>query len=118
MFEAGGDRLFVIHVWAYHPGVMRLAEIARNEELAVTWHLIAALGFFFFLVQGYRPSSIGSGVDMSSELAATVVLPTTGDRGPLLPYSVGSILSQTVRNIEVFIMGDGVTVRRVRQLPI
>ena len=46
---------------------------------------------------------------MSSELAATVVLPTTGDRGPLLSYSVGSILAQTVRNIEVFIMGDGVT---------
>ena len=40
--------------------------------------------------------------------SATVILPTTGDRGPLLPYSVGSILNQTVNDIEIFIMGDGV----------
>lgn len=40
--------------------------------------------------------------------SATVILPTTGDRGPLLPYSVGSILNQTVNDIEVFIIGDGV----------
>jgi len=33
LVEAGGDRLFVMHVWAYHRGVMRLAEIARNGEL-------------------------------------------------------------------------------------
>jgi hypothetical protein len=42
-------------------------------------------------------------------LAATVVVPTTGDRGPLLALSVGSILAQGVRDLEVFIMGDGVT---------
>ncbi len=42
-------------------------------------------------------------------LVATVLVPTTGNRGPLLPYSVGSILAQSIRDIEVFIMGDGVT---------
>lgn len=40
--------------------------------------------------------------------AATVIVPTTKDRGPLLHYSVGSILKQTVEDIEVFIIGDGV----------
>ncbi len=39
---------------------------------------------------------------------ATIIVPTTKDRGPLLPYSVGSILNQTVKDIEVFIIGDGV----------
>ena len=43
-----------------------------------------------------------------SETKATVIVPTTGDRGPLLPYSVGSILNQTVKDIEIFIIGDGV----------
>lgn len=43
-----------------------------------------------------------------SEIKATVILPTTGDRGPLLPYSVGSIQNQTVKDIEIFIIGDGV----------
>lgn len=42
------------------------------------------------------------------DLIATVVLPTTGDRGPLLPYSVASILNQGIRALEVFIIGDGV----------
>jgi hypothetical protein len=41
-------------------------------------------------------------------LAATVVVPTTGDRGPLLPYSVGSALAQTVDDLEVLVIGDGV----------
>jgi GalNAc5-diNAcBac-PP-undecaprenol beta-1,3-glucosyltransferase len=45
----------------------------------------------------------------SPSLRATILVPTTGDRGPLLPISVGSILSQNVREIEVFIMGDGVS---------
>jgi Glycosyl transferase family 2 len=40
---------------------------------------------------------------------ATVLIPTTGDRGPLLRYSVGSVLAQTVRDLEIFIVGDGVT---------
>jgi len=40
-------------------------------------------------------------------IAATVVIPTH-DHGPLLRYSVGSALAQTVRDIEVFVVGDGV----------
>ena len=39
---------------------------------------------------------------------ATVLLPTTKDRGLLLPYSVGSILAQTLQDFEIFIIGDGV----------
>lgn len=39
---------------------------------------------------------------------ATVMVPTTGDRGLLLPLSVGSIQAQSVHDIEIFIMGDGV----------
>ena len=42
-------------------------------------------------------------------LAATVVVPTTGDRGPLLAHSIGSVLQQTVSNLEVFVIGDGIT---------
>lgn len=45
---------------------------------------------------------------MSKALAATVMVPTTGDRAPLLRHSIGSILAQSVRDLEVFIMGDGV----------
>jgi glycosyltransferase involved in cell wall biosynthesis len=47
------------------------------------------------------PSSSGS-------LQATVLLPTVAGRGPLLPLSAGSVLAQTVADIELFIMGDGV----------
>ncbi|MEM7791056.1 MAG: glycosyltransferase family 2 protein, partial [Verrucomicrobiota bacterium] len=39
---------------------------------------------------------------------ATVLLPTTGDRGPILKYSVASLLNQTVDEWELFIIGDGV----------
>lgn len=42
------------------------------------------------------------------QVKATVVVPTTSNRGPLLPLSVGSILNQTISELEVFIMGDGV----------
>ena len=45
---------------------------------------------------------------MSGELTATILVPTTGDRGPLLPHSVGSALRQTVEDIEVLVVGDGV----------
>lgn len=45
----------------------------------------------------------------NDQIAATVVVPTTGDRGPLLPFSIGSVLRQSIRNIEVFIIGDGVS---------
>lgn len=40
---------------------------------------------------------------------ATVIVPTTGDRGPLLPVSVGSILSQSEPDIEILVVGDGLT---------
>lgn len=40
---------------------------------------------------------------------ATIVLPTTGNRGALLPYSIGSIQNQTLDNIEIFVIGDGVS---------
>ena len=45
---------------------------------------------------------------MNGSLRATVLIPTIKNRGPLLPYSVGSVLAQTVSDIEVFVMGDGV----------
>ncbi len=35
-------------------------------------------------------------------------MPTMRDRGPLLPYSVASVLAQTIPDIELFIIGDGV----------
>jgi len=41
-------------------------------------------------------------------IVATVVIPTMTGRGPLLPITVGSVLAQSVREIEVFIIGDGV----------
>ena len=44
-----------------------------------------------------------------TNLIATVVVPTTGDRGLILPLSIGSILRQSVKEIEVFIIGDGVS---------
>lgn len=45
---------------------------------------------------------------MTDQVTATIVVPTTGDRGPLLPYSVGSALRQTIHDIEVLVIGDGV----------
>lgn len=38
----------------------------------------------------------------------TIILPTTGNREALLPYSIGSIQKQTVQDFEIFIIGDGV----------
>lgn len=38
---------------------------------------------------------------------ATVIVPTSIDRGPLLQYSVGSVLRQTLSDLEVFIVCDG-----------
>lgn len=42
-----------------------------------------------------------------SRTTFTVVLPTTGNRGALLPYSIGSIQNQTIQDFEIFIIGDG-----------
>jgi glycosyltransferase involved in cell wall biosynthesis len=38
----------------------------------------------------------------------TILLPTTGDRGPLLPFVVRSVQLQTVSDWELIIVGDGV----------
>lgn len=40
---------------------------------------------------------------------ATVIIPTTGNRGELLRYSVASVLNQSMRDIEILIVGDGVS---------
>src|SRR5215469_9657290 len=45
---------------------------------------------------------------MAGQVMASVVVPTTGNRGHLVRLSVDSILSQTVQDLEVFIIGDGV----------
>lgn len=42
-----------------------------------------------------------------SKTTFTIVLPTTGNRGALLPYSIGSIQNQTIQDFEIFIIGDG-----------
>ena len=54
--------------------------------------------------------------NLKESLYATVMVPTTAGRGPLLPFSIGSILSQTVRDFELFIMGDGVDEATRRQI--
>lgn len=36
------------------------------------------------------------------------MVPTTGDRGPLLPFSIGSVQRQSIEDIEIFVIGDGV----------
>jgi glycosyltransferase involved in cell wall biosynthesis len=41
-------------------------------------------------------------------LVATVIIPTSIDRGPCLRLAVDSVLKQTVKELEVFIIGDGV----------
>jgi GalNAc5-diNAcBac-PP-undecaprenol beta-1,3-glucosyltransferase len=41
-------------------------------------------------------------------LAATVILPTSIDRGPTLILAAESVLRQTVSDLELFIIGDGV----------
>jgi len=48
---------------------------------------------------------------MTRELAATVILPTTGDRWELVRYSLDCIKKQTVEDIEILIIGDGVAER-------
>jgi glycosyltransferase involved in cell wall biosynthesis len=40
---------------------------------------------------------------------ATVVIPTTGNRGALLRHSIQSVLNQTVQEFEICIVGDGVS---------
>ena len=50
-----------------------------------------------------------------SKTKFTVVLPTTGNRGSLLPYSIGSIQNQTIQEFEIFIIGDGIS-KETREL--
>jgi glycosyltransferase involved in cell wall biosynthesis len=45
---------------------------------------------------------------MSQPIQATIILPTTADRGLLLPFCIGSIQQQTLQAFELFIIGDGV----------
>jgi glycosyltransferase involved in cell wall biosynthesis len=47
---------------------------------------------------------------------ATILIPTTGNRAPLLRYSLGSVLQQTEKNIEIFIIGDGVAEESRREI--
>ena len=46
---------------------------------------------------------------MNGELEASVLIPTTGDRGDLLRYSVGSVLRQTENRLEILVIGDGMS---------
>ena len=41
-------------------------------------------------------------------LAATVILPTHGERAAVLDYAIPSVLAQTRADIELFVIGDGV----------
>lgn len=45
---------------------------------------------------------------MMSCCLATIIIPTTGDRGSLLIHSIKSVQNQEVNEIEIFIIGDGV----------
>lgn len=45
---------------------------------------------------------------MDESVQATIILPTTADRGLLLPLSVASVQRQTMQAFELFIIGDGV----------
>jgi glycosyltransferase involved in cell wall biosynthesis len=46
---------------------------------------------------------------MNGDLEASVLIPTTGDRGDLLRYSVASVLRQTENRLEVLVVGDGMS---------
>jgi len=39
LVKQAGDRLFVMHIWRYHPGIQRLGEIARSGELGTPYLL-------------------------------------------------------------------------------
>jgi len=45
---------------------------------------------------------------MTDPVRATIIIPTTGDRGPVLEIAIASALRQTIAEIEVFVIGDGV----------
>lgn len=45
---------------------------------------------------------------MNHPVQATIILPTTADRGLILPFCIRSIQQQTLQAFELFIIGDGV----------
>ncbi|MHA7131486.1 glycosyltransferase family 2 protein [Algoriphagus namhaensis] len=45
---------------------------------------------------------------ISEQVLFSVVLPTSIDRGLILPHSIGSVQRQTVQNFEILVIGDGV----------
>jgi len=46
---------------------------------------------------------------MKGEIEASVLIPTTGDRGDLVRCSVASVLRQTENRLEVLVVGDGMS---------
>jgi glycosyltransferase involved in cell wall biosynthesis len=50
-----------------------------------------------------------------SSVRFTILLPTTGDRGPLLPFVIDRVRQQTIEDWELIVVGDGVdaSTRRV-----
>jgi len=46
---------------------------------------------------------------MNGEIEASVLIPTTGDRGDLVRCSVASVLRQTENRLEVLVVGDGMS---------
>jgi len=44
----------------------------------------------------------------SKEVLFSIVLPTSIDRGVILPHSIGSVQRQTIQNFEILVIGDGV----------
>jgi glycosyltransferase involved in cell wall biosynthesis len=45
---------------------------------------------------------------VQSPIKFSVIIPTSIDRGFILPHSIGSVLNQTVQDFEILIVGDGV----------
>jgi glycosyltransferase involved in cell wall biosynthesis len=45
---------------------------------------------------------------VSDRVTATIILPTHGDRAAVLDYSIPSVLNQTVSDLELIVIGDGV----------
>jgi hypothetical protein len=94
------DRATLIEVAAWIETEMRSVELAAERAATVLSNTTAT-----------------SSNALTAEVRATIVVPTTGDRGPLLPLSVNAALAQTVDDIEVLIIGDGVdpTTRQIAE---
>ncbi len=44
---------------------------------------------------------------MSEKREFTVIMPTTGDKAPVIGHAIRSVLSQTLADFELFVVGDG-----------